>query len=107
LKAELGLAPSQPADALNIHYPRVPWGEILDGQPELALLPDEPYLFDENHREFLVELLKETPTGRKNHTQLVDGSLITWSGIDSRYHYKDCLNSSEIDEYSLDTLKLE
>lgn len=68
------------AEAGKLRYPSVTLEEIRQAMPELVLLPSEPYTFSEDHRRELRELLADTPAGRQDRFQLVDGSLLTWHG---------------------------
>lgn len=78
--ADLGLAEPEPAGERDTRYPRLGLEEIRAAQPEVILLPDEPYAFDQSHLETLMERLRDTPAARNQRIFLVDGSLITWPG---------------------------
>ncbi len=80
LQADLGIAPAQPAGERDTRYPRIILEEVLTADPELILLPNEPYAFDSHDRAFLIEQLGETQAVRNQQVYLVDGSLITWHG---------------------------
>ncbi len=88
LEADLGLPPaafgsqteSPPDEQKDTRYPRVPLTEIIAAQPEIILLPDEPFEFNESHREQMLETFKDTPAVQNNRIYLIDGSLITWHG---------------------------
>jgi ABC-type hemin transport system substrate-binding protein len=54
--------------------------EVVAAQPEVILLPDEPFAFDAEHAGRIGALLRETPAARKNCIFHIDGSLITWHG---------------------------
>lgn len=79
LRADLGLEPAKDADG-DLRYPRVTVEEVLNAQPELILLPDEPFAFETRHRLQIETLLADTPALRKNNVISIDGSLITWPG---------------------------
>lgn len=80
LKAELGeMAARDPGDR-DTRYPRVTLEEILAGDPELILLPSEPFAFNETQREQIGAWLADTPAARQGRVYLVDGSLLTWHG---------------------------
>ena len=53
--------------------------EIAAADPEVILLPDEPYRFDERHRETL-RPLGETAAWRNSRIHLVDGKALFWYG---------------------------
>jgi iron complex transport system substrate-binding protein len=76
LKNEAGEAPEE----RDTRYPRVSLDEIRAAQPELILLPDEPFAFGENHATELKSLLVETPAVQNGRIRLLAGSLITWPG---------------------------
>lgn len=80
LEADLGLAPPEDPGKRDIRYPRVTLEEIRLAQPQIILLPDEPYQFDDSHREELLDWLADTPAVRHGRLHLVEGSLITWHG---------------------------
>ncbi len=59
-------------------YPIVSLGEIEAFQPEVVLLPDEPYPFSaEDLAEFYA---LDIPAAREDRIYLVDGKLLTWYG---------------------------
>ena len=80
LDADLGLVPADEASGQDKRYPRVSLDEVRSAEPELILLPDEPYPFDETHLQTIQSLLAETPSVRNGSVSLVEGSLITWQG---------------------------
>ncbi len=80
LQADLGLAPAEDPAGRDVRYPRLPVDEIAAAAPELILLPDEPFAFDESHKERLAALLPETPAVRNGRLHCLDGSLLTWHG---------------------------
>lgn len=63
------------ADAAD-RYPEVTLDEVRDAGVEAALLPDEPYVFDESDRRDLLEALPLDP----NRVRLLDGEALTWYG---------------------------
>ncbi len=52
----------------------------MAAQPEVILLPDEPFAFSEEHSRQMAALLAETPAAQKHCIHRIDGSLITWHG---------------------------
>ncbi len=80
LDADLGLVPAEAAGERDRRYPRVTVDEVLAGEPEIVLLPDEPFLFDEAGEATIVELLADTPAGKSGKIFRVNGKLITWCG---------------------------
>jgi ABC-type Fe3+-hydroxamate transport system substrate-binding protein len=80
LAADLGKEEPEDAGERDTRYPRVTVEEVLKAAPELILLPDEPYAFDEAHGQKVVKLLAATPAVERGRVVLLDGSLITWHG---------------------------
>lgn len=80
LGADLGFEPPKPAGEADCRYPRLPLEEIRLAQPDLILLPDEPYPFDQIHLELLCDELPDVPAVRDNRMHLLPGDLITWHG---------------------------
>ena len=80
LEADLGQASVDDKVEGDRRYPRLSLEEIRSANPELILLPDEPYKFNENHISEFCELFPEVEAVRKGKVILVDGSLITWYG---------------------------
>jgi ABC-type Fe3+-hydroxamate transport system substrate-binding protein len=60
-------------------YPRVNPGEVAARRPEVILLPDEPFPFEEKH---LTELhtLGDVPAVRSGRLHLLDGKVLSWYG---------------------------
>lgn len=68
------------ADAAG-RYPRVTLEEVAALEPELVLLPDEPYRFtEEDARELAHGALAATPAARTDRIVVVDGTLPFWPG---------------------------
>lgn len=83
LAADLGegeaYAPDDPCVVgRDVRYPRIRLEEVEAAQPDIILLPDEPFRFDERHRSMFESL--DTPAARHKRIHLVDGSLLTWHG---------------------------
>ncbi len=76
LKNEMG----EPAAERDTRYPRVSLEEIRAAQPEIILLPSEPFYFDLNHQAELQNLLAETPAVQNKRIYRLEGSLLTWPG---------------------------
>jgi iron complex transport system substrate-binding protein len=81
LEAELGKAPAEDPQGRDTRYPRVILSEILAAEPELILLPSEPYAFNSTDLEEATELFIDTPAVQQGQIHLLDGRLITWHGI--------------------------
>ena len=67
----------------DTRYPRVSLEEIEAAQPELILLPDEPYVFHEADASAFAEL--DIPAVKLENIYLTDGSLLLWHG--TRFAY--------------------
>ncbi len=59
-------------------YPRITLDEIVAAQPEVILLPDEPFAFSSEHADLLSRL--DVPAARRGRIYPVEGSLLTWHG---------------------------
>ncbi len=59
-------------------YPIVDLDEVLAAQPDVILLPDEPYAFDAADARRLSQ--SETPAARAGRIHLIDGTLVSWYG---------------------------
>ena len=61
-------------------YPRVTKNEIIDAQPAVILLPDEPFAYSQVHVGEFRSFFAETPAVKQDRIVMADGSLITWCG---------------------------
>jgi ABC-type Fe3+-hydroxamate transport system substrate-binding protein len=80
LDADLGTGAPEPAGERDVRYPRVTVSEVLAAQPEVILLPDEPFVFDEAGAQEVMNLLRETPAVQAGRVYRIEGRLITWCG---------------------------
>lgn len=80
LQADLGMSPAEPSAGRDTRYPRVSKDEIVASQPEVILLPSEPFAYTDEHRQMLDRFFANTPAARNGNLLLVDGTLITWFG---------------------------
>lgn len=80
LAADLGERPAEDGGGRDVRYPRVPASEILAADPEVILLPSEPFSFDEADREQILKELDTTSAVRSDRVHMIDGSLVTWHG---------------------------
>ena len=83
LKADFGEAEPLADDDPRIvgrdrRYPRVTLEEIEAAQPDVILLPSEPYPFLERHT--LIFSALDIPAARESRIHVIDGSLLTWHG---------------------------
>ena len=62
----------------DTRYPRVTWRRSIAAQPDVILLPSEPFAFDESHVPIFAAL--DVPAAHNGRIYLVDGSLLTWHG---------------------------
>jgi ABC-type Fe3+-hydroxamate transport system substrate-binding protein len=83
LKADLGEAEADPSGDRDTRYPRVTLDEVEAAQPDVILLPSEPFLFTEAHLPVFSQL--EVPAARTGRIHLVDGTLLTWHGTRLAY----------------------
>ena len=59
-------------------YPIVDLDEVLAAQPDVILLPDEPYAFDAWDKRRLTRT--DCPAARDGRVHLIDGTLVSWYG---------------------------
>lgn len=88
LAADISLSDPYPEDdprliGRDTRYPRITWEEVVAGQPDVILLPSEPYPFTTEHLALFASL--DVPAARHNRIHLVDGSLLTWHGTRIAY----------------------
>ncbi|MHB0987475.1 MAG: ABC transporter substrate-binding protein [Bellilinea sp.] len=80
LAADLDTAVAAEAGAYDRRYPRVTRAEILTAQPDVILLPDEPFAYSQHHVKEFRSIFAQTPAVKQDRIVMVDGSLITWGG---------------------------
>lgn len=88
LAADLGEGQAIPRDdsrvsGRDVRYPRVTMDEVVAAQPDVILLPNEPFPFAEEHINLFSGL--DVPAARNKRILLVDGSLLTWHGTRIAY----------------------
>lgn len=88
LAADLGEADPLPDDDPQVvgrdrRYPRITLAEVEAAQPEVILLPSEPFAFDESHIPMFKAL--DIPAAKNDRIHLVDGALLTWHGTRVAY----------------------
>ncbi len=64
--------------AADRRYPIVELEDVVRGQPDVILLPDEPYAFDEADRKRMSAI--DCPAARDSRIHLIDGTLVSWYG---------------------------
>lgn len=90
LKADLHqaepFAPDDPRiEGRDTRYPRITLDEVVAAQPDVILLPSEPFEFTEAHIPIFAAL--DIPAAHHNRIHLVDGSLLTWHGTRLAYAF--------------------
>lgn len=80
LPANWGELPAEETGERDTRYPVVTVQDIVAAQPEMILLPDEPFRYQNEHVEQFKKLFANTPAIENNQIIMVDGSLITWHG---------------------------
>jgi ABC-type Fe3+-hydroxamate transport system substrate-binding protein len=81
LEADIGESSAQEEPgSRDVRYPRVTTEEIKSLDPELILLPDEPYPFGRLEVEIVRDLLRGTSAISDDKIFLVDGKWLTWYG---------------------------
>lgn len=80
LAADLGRGREIDAGEHDTRYPRVTVEEVIATEPEVILLPSEPYLFNEVQENHIKELLAGVPAVVSGRVYRIDGTLITWYG---------------------------
>ena len=83
LAADLGEREPYAADdpraaGRDVRYPRVTLDEVVTAQPDVILLPSEPYAFTAEHAAVFRAL--DVPAARSGAIHMVDGSLLSWHG---------------------------
>jgi len=87
--AERDRQPPEESDGRDRRYPRILLEEVVALQPQLVLLPSEPYAFSEVDQVEVERALADTPAGKNHHIHRVDGSLLTWHGTRIAYALRD------------------
>jgi iron complex transport system substrate-binding protein len=80
LLAEFGFLPEEDPNERDTRYPRVTQQEVIDGMPEVIVLPDEPYSYKDADRASFAGWFANTQAVQQSKILMVDGSLITWYG---------------------------
>ena len=80
LEADLGEVEAEDPGDRDVRYPRVTIQEVVESEPEVILLPSEPFEFTEEHKSNIEEWLADTPAVQSGRVYMVDGSLLTWHG---------------------------
>lgn len=88
LAADLGEAAPYPDDDPRVvgrdrRYPRLTLDELVAAQPDVILLPSEPYPFGVEHLPLFQAL--DVPAAHHQRIHLVDGANLTWPGTRVAY----------------------
>jgi ABC-type Fe3+-hydroxamate transport system substrate-binding protein len=84
LKADLGMSEADvPVEGRDVRYPRVTIEEVIAAQPDVILLPSEPFQFTNEHISIFAGL--DIPAAKNGRIELVDGTLLTWHGTRIAY----------------------
>jgi ABC-type Fe3+-hydroxamate transport system substrate-binding protein len=83
LSADLGLGEALAEDDPRLEgrdrrYPRVTLEEVVAAQPDVILLPSEPFAFGAEHVPVFAAL--DVPAAKTGRIHLIDGTLLTWHG---------------------------
>lgn len=79
--------PAAPDSARQGRYPRIMLDDVVAQQPEVVLLPDEPYHFSDADAATFAAL--DIPAAHSGRISAVDGSLLTWHGTRLGYALRD------------------
>jgi ABC-type Fe3+-hydroxamate transport system substrate-binding protein len=80
LEADLGLAPPEPPEERDVRYPRVTSAEVCALDPEVILLPSEPFPFADDDVAHMRRLLHTTRAVATDRIYRIDGRMVTWHG---------------------------
>ena len=81
LEADLGMiSPTKNGEGDN-RYPRVTVQEIVEKQPDVILLPDDPYKFNTQDEALIYKVMANTPAVKNDNIIYLEGSLIMWFGV--------------------------
>jgi len=91
LAADLGQGEAWPQgdprwQGRDVRYPRVAWEEVVARQPDVILLPSEPYAFSEADLPLFEQL--DVPAAHRGRIHRIDGSLLTWHGTRLAYAFE-------------------
>src|SRR5690606_7731843 len=75
-------------------YPRVTFEEVEASQPDIVLLPSEPYEFGNAHVSQFASL--DIPAARHGRIHLIDGALLTWHGTRIAHAFNELLALLEL-----------
>jgi len=79
LNADLGYGESEPAGERDTRYPCITGAEISQNIPDIILIPDEPYSYNLQQIDQILDLFREAALPLPKVVS-VDGSLLFWPG---------------------------
>lgn len=79
LSADLGRSEARPAGERDRRYPRIELAELLQADPAVVLLPNEPHAFDAKDAEFFESLAISAAGSQAIH--LCNGRDLMWYGL--------------------------
>lgn len=79
MTADLGTGPQADPGSRDTRYPRVRLAEVIRCDPELVILPDDPYAFGEEDGQWIKTTLEDA-LAHPVEVVMIEGSLITWPG---------------------------
>jgi len=62
-------------------YPRVSAADVAEADPQVILLPNDPFHFHEEHIQLITDELADTEAVREQRIYKIEGSLIVWPGV--------------------------
>ncbi len=80
LAADLGQAEPQDPGVRDTRYPRVTPAELVAHDPQVVLLPSEPYAFAQEDQAAFEDQFAALSAVRDRQVLRVDGTLLTWAG---------------------------
>jgi len=80
IEADLGLEQPVPQAGKDDRYPRVAKEEIILSNPDMIILPTEPYPFADRHLKTFQRMFSSSGLAKNIKVLLVDGTLVTWHG---------------------------
>jgi ABC-type Fe3+-hydroxamate transport system substrate-binding protein len=61
-------------------YPAVTPDDVIAADPEIVLLPNEPFAFQEEDASYFIRTMTALPAVRQQNIRRVDGRLLFWHG---------------------------
>ena len=80
LLADVGQVAAEAPGERDTRYPRVTRAEVLSAQPDLIVLPDEPFAYSQKDVDAMREWFAGTPAAENGNIVAVYGSLLMWPG---------------------------